>query len=217
MAKAKTRTTSIKALKPTPKAAKKAAAKYGKKPQSIKKAAAKKSIVSSKTQFNSSVLTHKVVEGKYKSWKGEVLETKEGLITLRLWINGTGRESSRRRPLDVSFLSSVVAEINHIDILGLVQDDGDAEDKALLKYESGTWICGSCKAINKNDGSNCNALVDGIVCGKVRHLPIGSQNIGWGDCFKNVNFHSNGWKCSTCSVPNKADANVCISCESMKA
>ena len=134
--------------------------------------------------FDFSKLSHKVVQGSYKTWQGEhVGGESEGKIKLKLLKNARGKPVVR--PFEMEFYQAYVEELNSYDMIGFSEDVEDgAEDQDLIDYEKETWTC-VCGASNTNDGSYCNAIINGVVCNKIRPN-TSTTTTGWGSLFANL-------------------------------
>ena len=130
-----------------------------------------------------SELTHKITCGRYEGYKGKLLhKDSEGSVALLLLVNA--REKTMKEAVEIVLAENELEDVNRADMLSLVDVDGqEEEDKSLLEFEKTTWECFKCNAMNTNDGSFCNNVLEG---GKVCSEPKKSEgiNLGWGDCFK---------------------------------
>ena len=127
-------------------------------------------------------LSHRVTAGKYEGFKGKLLgKDSEGNVTFRLLINPRGK--AVKEASEITVHEDLLEEVNSNDMLSLVPVGGEEEeDRALIAFENTTWECGKCNGLNNNDGSICNNLVGGKVCGA--HKQHDGKILGWGGCFK---------------------------------
>ncbi len=130
-----------------------------------------------------SELTHRVTSGAYKGSQGKLLRKEsEGNVTFLLLRNARG--NTMKEANEIVLAENDLEEVDRADMLSLVGVDGqEEEDRSLLAYEKKTWKCPKCNAINTNEGSWCNNVLEGgKVCSGTKKSEV--NNLGWGDCFK---------------------------------
>ena len=131
---------------------------------------------------NFSELTHKVTCGAYEGYKGKLIsKDTEGNVVFLVLINARG--TTMKVTKKIALTENELQGVNSADMLSLVNVDGqEEEDSSLLAFEKTEWNCGKCNGSNTNDGSFCNNVLGGKVCGAAK--PSDGKILGWGNCFK---------------------------------
>jgi len=153
-------------------------------------------IAASVSKNNNSLATivswpHCIVDGKYKGFKGEIIEDKcnnEGDVSLLLYKNARGG-NIKRGAVRIEVAMKCVRETDSRDMLQEVDTvDATEEDPALLKAEKTTWECKKCHAQVLNDNGFCPEIVNGVRCmgTRVTTVTATANFVGWGDLFQGL-------------------------------
>ena len=127
-------------------------------------------------------LTHKVTCGAYEGYKGKLIsKDAEGNVVFLVLMNARGK--TMKEAMEIALTFDELQGVDSSDMLSLVNvDDQEEEDSSLLAFEKTEWKCGKCNGLNTNDGSSCNNVLGGKVCGAAK--PFDGKILGWGNFFK---------------------------------
>lgn len=138
--------------------------------------------------FATKKLTHKINDGKYKTFTGSVSKefTIDGVahVEFDLLCNARGKPIIEARSIILE--ESFVLPLSSDEMLDFANHiEGEEEDPEFVKFENLTWTCTKCSAAVKNDHGYCPEVIDGSICRGTQAPPQGGF-IGWGSCFGNI-------------------------------